>query len=381
MVVGHILTGLALGRLVWRITRDHVATAAAIFGWAISTTGLQHHFEDATLAQLWSLLWLLLWLDSLLARAWKRSIFFLLLTITTHPFSGWLALLMSLLFIVQLVTNKYTADSVKKALIPLTSITILLTIMIASVLLLRPTVIQENTTQLAIIDAIRSPYGALLLLAPLGAVYILHQLRQDASSQSVLVAWLIATAFLATNDRFNIGVETNRFFTYFFLLAITCAACAVAPVFQRALPWTAARIPILLTLAGAMVLWAWSGSANIYTFYESPSRYARLHTNEQAAFLDLSHLLPENSVLISSEANRHAEWLPIITGKTWFAIPSSDPIWHGQIQDWQQYAASHHYTHLVVLEHTEEAPEAMRLVPNPFPIVYANNAVTVYTLL
>lgn len=381
MSLGHMATGLALGFLVFRLTRDTFATAAALFFWGLSITGIQRHFEDGTLAQLWSLPWLLLWLESIYSRAWKRSYGMLLATITTHPFSGLLVLLTSLLFLMQLVIDRPAATREKKQLYVCAGLTILLTLFLSSILLLRPTIVHDNSDHLSITEAIRSAHGALLLLAPVGILYGLHTVRSNRVGRSVMIAWVAATSFFAFNDRLNIGVETNRFATYFFLLVTFGAAVAAPYVLRHAIPLRLARRFVLTTLAGAMFLWTWSDNAAIYNFYESPSRYARLHRDEQAAFTDLKHLLPANSVLTSSEANRHVEWLPILTGRTWYATPAAEAVWHGDATAWRNYARERHFTHFVSLKHTEEPPEPLRAPGHHFPKVYENNAVIVYQLL
>lgn len=381
MALGHIATGVTLAWLVWCFTKNPLACAAALFFWGLSATGIQQHFQDATFAQLWSLPWFLLWLESLYSRAWWRSIPLLLLTITTHPFTGLLAIMISILFLIQLAGTKEVSAADKKPLLGMTGVTLMLALLITSILFLRPTVIRDNTDHLVIGEAIRSTYGAQMLLALVGVVYTLRKLRHDTIGRSLIVAGILATAWLAFNDNFGVGVETKRFATYFFVGVSISAAWATPWVLRRALPWRVPRFLVGLLLASAMFVGSWNGGAIVYRFYESPSRYARLHVSEQTAFRALADILPADSTLVSSEANRHGEWLPIVTGKQWFAIPDSDPVWQGGASEWKQFARENHYTHLVVLKHTEAAPLPIQDSTDLFPVVYANTGVTVYRLL
>lgn len=384
MAAGHIATGFALAWLLWCLTRQPLAVAAALFFWALSTTGLQHHFEDATLAQLWSLPWLLLWLASVISRRWPSSILWLLLAITTHPFSGLMAVLIALLILTLYPWHTTIPQPEKRFIRVFAAITFVLGLAAAVVLLMRPnllSVVRDNQDIILLGEAVRSPHGAIILLAPLGFLYLMHKKKMDFVARATLVAWLVTTIFLAFNDRWHLFTATNRFSTYYFILLTTLAAGATTPIIRRALPLSLLRIPATLLSAAAMVLWVWSGNAAIYRYYESPSRYARLHRDEQTAFAELAHRLPAHSRLTSSEANRHAEWLPILTERAWSATTDTEPVWHGDASAWQEYARQRHITHLVTLNHTEEPPPPMRSADNPFPIVFENEAVIVYQLL
>jgi hypothetical protein len=73
MALGQILTGLAIGLLIFRIS----GLRAAIIGialWGMTPIALTSFFEDATMAQLWSLPWLVLFFEAVAMNSKKRIV-------------------------------------------------------------------------------------------------------------------------------------------------------------------------------------------------------------------------------------------------------------------------------------------------------------------
>lgn len=382
MVSGHIVTGLALGYLLARLFG--IAEAAAGMAlWALTTTDVQPHFESATLAHLWSLPVLLLFLERWHARAPGQAALAAAATFLSHPLSALVLTATALLYVpASLVVPPRSREEKKLAIGGALLLTLAL-LVVVGIAYLRPTVLDVVRSSEAINpipNAVRSHIGPAILLAPAGLARVLYRVRRRRTSAAVLVAFATVVLFTNLQSLGGQAAALARFNTYLILGACLFAGAALPAMIRRALPsplWQLAGTSLLL---GALAIWSWQTNAAIYRHYESPSRYARLHPDEHAAFLWLADHVAPGSHLISSEANRHTEWLPVLTGHTWHGLPDHHPLWSLEGDELTRYIARAGYTHLVVLHHRESLEEMFRKRPPAFPVVFQNDAVTVVAL-
>lgn len=383
MTFSYSAAGVTLGWLAWRLTKKPLTVAAVLFFWSVSIVGIQPHIEDATFAQLFSLIWLALACERIVARSLRGSTLCLLLAAASHPYSGLLALITVVLIGILAIARRQHLDATDRRFVARLSLVALIIIAgIGALVFFRPVllrVIRPDEFSLNVGDLVRSPFGIVLLLVPAGLAS-LWQRSQHELPRITIAALLLATLLLAFNDRLGIGLSTNRFHTYFNWLAVLLGAVAVPVVLRRAVPPRLLRTAFAGAIVSAMVVWTIQGNTAVYRFYESPSRNARLHPNELTAFTALQDIVPSGSKLMSGEATRHVEWIPILSGHPWQAHASHEPIWQQDASEWQTFARTHAYTHLVIVTMAEEAPVAIAAHPDQFPVIFENNAVTVYAL-
>jgi hypothetical protein len=362
MAFAHLGTGLALSWWLWRAFGWPTA-AYGLAIWALTTTGLTRYFEDGTLAQLLSLTPLLLSLERYAARKYLASLFLLSLAFLFHPLSGFFGT--TLLTLYTLLTPRHWRTK-----------TLLLTTLAALVapLLLRyrwtlVAGLSHPSTSEPLTNLIHSRFGPFVFLALVGLTLLTMRIRKPYPQERLLLLFFAISALLAFNDWLGLGFLTGRFQSYFVLSLSLLASFALAALVPLALPRPFLKMVFVLTLFLATGFTAFAHSATVYHYYESPSRYARLHRDEQQAIHWLKNNLPAESHLVSTTVNRHSEWIPILSGLTWTGLPEVDNFF-------QTGRDTSPYTHAVFFLHREKIPPSF----SSYKPVYRNSGAVVLKL-
>lgn len=358
MAAGHVAVGLALGVLLWRMSGWRSA-AVGMAIWALTTTTINNHFEDGTIAQLWSLVPFLLFFERVAAGSMWGAAVTLIMTLGIHPMTGLLLIGSCLIaWPVMVKTRQWWLAGISAGA----------TIVVIAVAVARPNlfdVLYIDTRSFSFPELIRSFFGPFVLIAPLGALIAWHRLQARLVSRWLLIGWL-GLALLAISS----WLAAARWQTYA-VLAICMLAGLAWPHLLRVFPWRSLALAFTVTFFATVSLAAWQENARVYAHYDSPSRYARLHPQELAAIAWMKDNLPAGSFIASSQANRHTEWIPILTPHRWQGL---------EPEELEQLSESETYTHLLFFTKREKVPPRYVDHPDHYPIAFQNEAAVLFGL-
>lgn len=360
IVAAHILTGLALTTLVFRLG-GWPASAAALAFWALATTSVNYHFEDGTLAQLLSLPFLLGALERLHQRAYLACAALIVIGFFIHPLS-------SLLVLAALATALAPKlFSSKKSL--LTVVVLIVAGVVAALQTHAPLIddVMPEDRGFELLNLLHSHFGPALVIAPLGLILLAKRSRHDPLTSATLLTLSYLSLLLTYNDKLGIALFTHRFQTYLIVVITLLAALAFPYILRLALKVAWARTAVAILFFVVLTASAWRTNAAIYHYYESPSRYGRVHDDELAAMTWLKDNVAPSSVIVSSKVNRHSEWIPILSEKTWLGLQETNFV-QGQLPE--------NATHAVVFKKREPIPAWLQ----NHPLVYSNLSAFVFEL-
>lgn len=372
MAAGHLAAGLALAAWLYRVSGWRAA-AGGMAIWALTITTVNNHFEDGTIAQLWSLPWLLLFFERITARSTWGSIVFFAATLLTHPLTG-------LLLVISLVLALPAFIKQKQWL--LFGCTTMAALGILAMALWRPNLFRPlflDSRSVSLPDLIRSFFGPFILLAPVGFLILMKRIRKQPVSLWLTTSWLLVIVLAIFSDRLSLHLAPARWQTY--LVLAICAGSAVAwPRLVHVFPWRVLGILFTIALFTAIGAAAWRENSRVYAYYESPSRYARLHPAEQASIEWMATNLPTGSYIASSEANRHTEWIPVLTPLRWDPLSPQDDLWRLSGEALHQDALQSPYTHLLFFLKREKPNPQYLAHPDWFPIAFQNEGAVLFQL-
>ena len=371
MAAGHIATGLALGTLMFRLGRWPAAATAIIF-WAITTTGGgARHFEDATLAQLWSLAILGLFIERLAARSAFGAAIALALIPLFHPITGLVALLAVLTTLPTqwLAISKHSRNE-KMQLTALSTVAIAqLTVALFHYQKIWSVISPEGNGQ-PLINIFVSGLSFVMLLSPFGFL-ALPKLNTTTTAKYFLASLYGTSLLLSGNDMMGIDIWTDRLRSIYVFTAIPLASLGMTILLRRLSPSPLLRFAITVFLFTAIATPAWVSAAHIYAYYNDPKNYARLHPQEYEAIRWIEENIKEKSTITTGISNRHTEWIPALTIHTWLPVAN--------INDYSLIAPAQKGEYIVYFTAREDISQAAVVDPR-FTRIYQNDKAAIYAL-
>lgn len=361
MVTTYLATGLALGWLLYRHYTWREA-AIGIAAWSLATTQITHHFEDGTLAQLLSLPIVLLCLERFLDKRPWQSLGLLLVSGALHPFSIiFLPVALSISILVRLPWWRQLSLE-EKNLFRVWAI--VLPVILGVALLLHNqelfAIAYEELPDLSHLSSNR--FALVWWLAPLGFARLWWQ-KRDTLRSVTLSSFALTALILSQSHAGGLSPLPYRFESYL-VLAVIIGFSLVVPTLLRLLfatTWTKAMAVIVMF--GTLGTASWNANAFVFNFYESPSKYARIHPDEIAAMQWMQSNLPTTAHIGTTNENRHSEWIPIIAERSWTGFDSVKDL-----------LTNPNITYVTFLNHREK-------VPSPFinqQPVYQNNGAIIF---
>lgn len=379
-VFGQIAIGIALGMLLYRIAGWRGA-AAGIALWGITPFTAHRHFEDGTIAQLWSYFFLLLFFERWLRGSWIWAMLFFVATILTHPVSG-------LILIVTLGVSLLPTWIIRSQLLPrprrvLRFVALGYGILGLCLLVLfwrRQTIIQfvssqQNRSYETPFDFIEGIFVPILWLAIPGIAVLWNKLLRHPHFLVLLVAFTGVVGALNLNASFGDSVWIPRVIPYFIILCIMSAACVIPFLLRKAFPFPSLRGGVAVLLFTFLGLSTWNHNTQIYAFYESPSRYARIHPDEIAAIEWAGTHLPPDSSLVTSTVNRHSEWIPVLTNLHWLGKEERELLDKDYLESLK---SSRDQVYLMFFLRREPIPPIVEHNPQEFIPIFRNNGVVIF---
>lgn len=378
MTASNIASGVAAGWLMTRLAGP-ASGAAAMAIWAVMGS-MDRHIEDGTLAQLASLPIMIVSLERLMSRAYATAGLGLIVTALFHPFSALVALAAIGLAISCLLWSLPRMAIVERQILRSWIIVIALIGGLGIILLtlkgFSTEYLPREATHVSLENWLMSHMGPFVVLATAGLPILWRMRSLERSSKALLTGLLVVATFLTFNDMFGLGIFVQRWQTYLLLAFTIFAALALLPISRGALPvgWMRMVFVTLLFLAGGAA--AWQANARVYAAYESPSRYLRPHPDELAAIAWLQNNLPAKQHILTSNANRHSEWIPLLTSHSLTELSGADPLWKKSGQDLIEALQAAGYTQIVFFTHREGVPDNWRFLP----IVFVNGGAKILTV-
>jgi hypothetical protein len=381
--LGQIMSGLALALLLYRFNGwPSAATGMAI--WALTPITVNSHFEDGTIAQLWSLVFLLIFFERLLARSrWGAAIAFIA-TVLAHPITG--AVLITSTLASSPLLIKLIARHTKSHLQTISYFTIfLLSLSIPTIIsaLQHPkvlSIITPSEPYRSLIEYLDPPFGLFVLLAPIGLLIMIKKTQRLSFFFCLLYAFIFFSVILAFNNFIGVGVWTMRLHTYFILSIAILSSIALPTILKETFNKTTVQIIFIVLLFSALSLHYWKNTSHVYAWYEDPGNYGRLLSEEKLAMEWMEDNLPTGSHILSTQTNRHSEWLKVFTRFPITDLESSDPIFHLQNEELHTFAQNHDGTQLIIFKYVEDMPEQIIKHPEWFPIIYDTKAISIINM-
>lgn len=382
MSLGHIATGLMIGYLAWRVS-DWRAAVASIAIWSLTFVSVLPDIEDGTLAQLWSFPFVIWFLERCMQRSWMWAAIAAVLSMATHPISGAIILLVGAISLP--IIFRPSLPHKGRLKLQYLAFTIFITLAFASTSrFIFQSVRSVLTAQLPFessepfTNILYSPFGPFLIMAPIG-VFLL--MRQKPVYQLIpLLTFTVLGLLLAFNDRIGAGFYPSRFLSYPIISATVFAAIALPTLLKSAVPYKALRWSFAVLLIMSSALYTWNDNSRIFAFYESPSKYARLHPHEHEAIEWLKENTPADVFVVSSNANRHSEWIPILSTRQWRPLVAEDTLWNLKGDALHVYLKDTPYTHLALFKHREKPSDLFPLDDSAYPIVFENKGAMIIQL-
>jgi len=381
MASAQILAGLSLGWLLFRLV-GWQAAATGIFIWSLTTTGYNLQFEDGTFAQLLSLVFLLLFFERVAAGSWWGAGLALLAVMASHPLSGLLVLLLTVLclpawwFMYRRLESNY-----KWTLKVLTLLAVAGLGLIA--MRFNPQYLMswsgEGSQGIDLIDMLRSTFGFWLILSVLGW-WIMQKVVKSEFALVFVNTFVALAVFFALNNHFGLDVWVVRFRSYFILAVALCAAIAFPKLVKTAFRSRISIGVFVTILLLSMSLDVWQGSARIYDIYESQEMYKRLSGQELESLEWAANNLPPDSVIVSSQANRHSEWIPIVVDRDYHGLSDQHDFWSDNDEEMRKIIAENGFTHIVFFQKREDLFGLIADYPDRYPLIFRNDGALIYSL-
>lgn len=364
MTLAFISAGISLSLLANRLGGPPAAATAAA-AWATTLVTIQPHIEDGTMAQLLSLSALFLFLERLSVSSYGLASFFLVAALLAHPITGIVGLLIA--YVAIITQTRPTPRFVASFLVPVAVTTVLA---IASLFdqhsFFNHVPSQDRTV--SFLDNIRSWIAPAWILAPVGLITLSQRFKRHAAGTSAIMAFAYLAFLLTFNDLLGISVWTFRFSTYLISAILLLFSIALPQLLTLAIPYKSLRYALATLLVLSIYLPGWTAATAVFAHNESPSKYARIHRDELAALKWMDENLPPQSTILSTQENRHSEWIPILTRHQWQGVHGTIP--EHLLQDGQ-------FTHVIYLKKREGVPQHVR---DNFSVVHETDAAAIFKL-
>lgn len=371
MAASHLAVGLALAALAARFA-GLPAAAAALFFWSLTTTDITRHFEDATLAQLISLGFLALFLERLAAGSVWGSLITFALAVAAHPTTGLPLLVAIPATLPALLVHRAQLTAAERRQAIAISLATLLVIGALIASHKSPFTVEVGTDDETPLDLPNYAYPA-VALAPVGLLLMLSRRAVPLPARLTVLSLTAVTVLLAGNIYLGIGVWTIRLRSLAAALATPAAAVALVHTTAAAFHSRPARTVFLCAGAAPLLLAAWHASDRVYRYYENPDNVARLHPAERAAMEWLENHTKPDSTIFSVVGNRHAEWLPALTGRKLALVSSFDKYLSAPVLSSGQ--------HILILTKWNKPPPYLDENELRFKKTFSNEAALVYEIL
>lgn len=373
MALGQILTGLAIGFLLFRLSGIRAA-AIGIALWGMTPIALTSFFEDATMAQLWSLPYLALFFERMAARSTKGMVFYFFLSLLAHPITGLILLATIIITAPQLWIGNPHDTAGERLLRKIYSYSALVATLFAICILASRHSVFSLAFRPESSQYLPELFHGFFLPWTVASIYGWYLMIYAHKERLVLItsfaSFFFISILVAANNQLRIGFWTNRLNVY----VTICIIIGASVGFDRMLD--ALRRTWIQVLFASALLIALTGSVfhdnqNIYRRYESPSTYTRIHPDELAAIGWIKEHTPPSAHVLTSLATRHYEWIPVLSGLWWDnALP-------GQLEAIEKniYAP---YTLLVYFTKTEKVPEHIRARTEHYHLEYENKGAAIF---
>ncbi len=364
MALGQIVTGLALGFLLFRLGGVRAA-AIGIALWGITPITLTSFFEDATMAQLWSLPWLILFFERMTARSSIGMVFFFFLALLSHPITG-LIILTTVILTAPLtwITNP-KIDAKDRTLRKIYTFTALTASVFAAYIFATRFSVFSIAFRFESSRYLQELFHGFFLPWTLASIYGWYLFIQAFRDRFILIislsSFFFVSILLAANDQLGIGFWTNRLNAYVTICIIIGAAIGFSRMLDALRPKLFTMVfatTLLIALTGSVI----NDNQNIYKRNESTTITTRINQNELDAIAWLNEYVSTPANVLSSAATRHYEWIPVLSDLSWNEINSPHPIYY------------------IFFTRTEKVPEHVWEQGDRFRMVYRNQDAVIFSV-
>lgn len=374
--LGQIMTGLCFGWFMYR-TFGRMEAIASVGIWAITPIIAISHFEDGTIAQLWSYAFVLLFLERFHANKPKTALIILLLVCLAHPVTGLTIFLVLVTTLPALwFLHKQLPPEQKKTVLTI-SLGICAAILIGSVVALtKHQAISQITDQSNSywFDFITSSFQPVILLSPLGFILLQKYLRKSLPTLILLDIFILTTIALAFSNVPHLGSWSLRFVPLVIVSITVLGSIALKKCLTAIF-----KVPSLISLsllmlfAGVGIL-VWDNNSRVYAFYESPARYARIHPDEIAAISWMQNNIPAASNVVASISNRHSEWIPALSSLNLISMPENKIMLRKAGYDISEDSQVKYF---IFFLRRESVPKYMLIDPERYRVIFQNKGAVV----
>lgn len=381
ITLGHILVGVAIAVLLWRIS-SWPAAAAGLVIWALTPVGINTHFEDGTAPQLWSLVFLLLTFERLAAGSVWSTLAFAGAAVSAHFLTGAILIIsLAMGSLMLLPVRRYLAFQQSRQ-IKYYAIVFALFALLTAFPLTRPFTIpfiEPQSEDFFVLDMLKSKFAPWLVLSLPGLSLMTRQLRRRLPAATSLLSFFWLSFLLTTNSSLHVGLWENRFRTYFIMSVSLSAGLALPALLRSAFRGPVLRFLFTSLLITTLAVLTWRDNAATYRYYEEPNNQT-LPPDVRAALTWMKDNLAPTDALASTTATRYGEWIPILTPFRWQELPPNYPLFTTPGNELYTIARAQSFTHLILFLHHEDVPRAIAERPELFKVAFANPSAAIYQL-
>jgi|GEM_PF-2736111 hypothetical protein len=381
MTVSHILTGVILSRLLYRISGWRAAALVMVI-WAITTTGITTHVEDGTLAQLISFIFLALFLERISAGASWGAAAALVATTLAHPVTGlFLLSCMAIATPILLSTWPRQSPSEKKQIAIVCSISLLV---LVSVVFIGKSVFTaavniNGVMNNPFINILVSRFAPFVALSPLGLLILLKSTK-PTTLKFIIGTMFSLAAIMAGNDLLGISVWLDRLAPLFIFIVAMLAAIGLSHIIKSVFLSTTSRATFLLVFIALVSVSAWRSNMNVFEFYENLDNNSRVHPEEIAAMYWIRDNISPDSFIITAINSRHAEWLPALTYKQWLPLSENDSFMSNPTGDNNESPTYHKLKYVAFFKFHQNVPSVFTENPLDYPLIFSNDALDIFNI-
>ncbi len=313
---GYVISGAALGWLIYRIGGWKYA-AASIALWALVPIAGMRHFEDATIAQLWSYTPFFLFIERFYSKKTIVTLILLVITCLSHPITAIVLLTGMFAFIpAGIYSHKGFQPADKRFTIIMVTAASIMALAALAVVISRASVFNVVVAlpqPSGIFDYMRPNFIPIAMLAPIGLIFLLEHLRNKPHALLMMTCIILSSTYFGLNGIFGHHVWEVRFYAFFVMSLIILASFSLPHLVHHIFPSHILASAFLVCFFSVMAITNWSQAAYVYNFYESSSRYGRLHSDEISGIEWMINNLPSHSKVYVTNTTRHSEWIQALT--------------------------------------------------------------------
>lgn len=384
MAIAHSLVGLSLLLLLYRL-HGWQAASTGILLWSMTAT-VNHHYVNGIFAHLLSLSFLLLYFHQFTQKKMLGMIVAALAAASFHFMTGLVLLIVTYMYSLTYTPLAFSSASKKqKQRAAIFAIVLVILGALGTHLFINRKLFHAELPvdkhSVPVLLLTRTPLAPFMPITIAGLGTLVINLAKRRKEYTLLFYFALVSILLTFNNLLEVSLQVRRFESYYLLTLIILISLGT-PFLLKSLKkgvQTYGALVLLIVLFALQLGAAWQRDTQVYAHYESPN-YARIHPDELATIDWIGKNLSSHDLILSTRANRHTEWIGILTDIPWRGLPDTNEVFEADGQQLKEIINTNGYTHVVLLKRREDPRSTFHGSPDVYPIIFENEGAVIMKL-